>query len=310
VVVKAALLVLVSAIGAGGAFGQEVPTFKDAVSLVALNVIVTNRQQQFVSGLTAGNFAVYEDGVRQDVSYFAAGELPLDLAILLDTSSSMHDKLDTAQRAAIGLVSALRGDDRLLVVDIKEASTVAAPLSRDLESGKDAILRTSPRGGTAIYNGLYLTLKEMARQRRGEPGIRRQAIVLLSDGDDTTSLVAYDDVMDLAKESGISIYTIMIGSGLAAEQDLRRRHPSASKSDYGMKALAEETGARSFFTSDIGDLAGAFKSIGRELAHQYALGYTSKNQRRDGGYRRVMVRLVGRTDAQPRTRAGYVAPRG
>ncbi len=93
--------------------------------------------------------------------------------------------------------------------------------------------------------------------------------MLLSDGDDTTSLVAYDDVMELAKESGISIYTIMIGSGLAAEQDLRRWHPSASKSDFGMKALAQETGARSFFTSNIGALAGVYTSIGRELANQY-----------------------------------------
>ena len=306
---KIALLMLVSAIGTGAASGQSAPTFKSRVDLVALNVVVMNSRQQFVSGLTADSFAVYEDGVQQDLSFFAAAELPLDLAILLDTSASMHDKLATAQEAAIGFVSALGGDDRLLVVDIKDTSSIAAPLSHDVKAATQAILRTSARGGTAIYNGLYVTLREMARMRRGEGNMRRQAIVLLSDGDDTKSLVAYDDVMDLAKESGISIYTIMVGSQFT-DASIRRWHPSAAGSEYGMKALALETGARSFTTSEVGDLIDVYRSIGQELANQYALGYTPKNQQRDGAYRRVTVRILGRTDAQPRARAGYVAPRG
>ena len=309
VVVKVALLVLVSAIGTGGAFGQNSPTFKGTVDLVALNVVVMNRQQQFVSGLAAGNFAVYEDGVQQDLSYFAAGELPLDLAILLDTSASMAGKLSTAQKAAVGFLSALRPVDRLLVVDIKDSSRIAAPLSHDLQAARDAILATAAHGGTAIYNGLYLTLREMARMRRDETDMRRQAVVLLSDGDDTTSLVAYEDVMELAKQSGLAIYTIRLGSNLPGDVGLRRWHPTASKSEYGMKALAQETGARSFAAAGTGDLAGVYASIGRELANQYALGYSSTNQRRDGGYRRVMVRIVDRVDAQPRTRAGYLAAR-
>jgi VWFA-related protein len=139
--------------------------------------------------------------------------------------------------------------------------------------------------------------------------MRRQAIVLLSDGDDTKSIVAHEDVMDLAKELGISIYTITIESP-GAYGGGRSWHPLASKSAYGMKELAQETGARSFVTSDIDELAGVYTSIGRELANQYALGYTPKNQLRDGGYRRVVVRIVDRADAQPRTRAGYIAPRG
>lgn len=306
---KLALLMLVSAIGTGAAFGQGSPTFKSGVDLVALNVVVMNSRQQFVSGLTADSFAVYEDGVQQDLSFFAADELPLDLAILLDTSASMHDKLATAQEAAIGFVSALGGGDRLLVVDIKDTSSIAAPLSHDVQAATQAILRTSARGGTAIYNGLYVTLREMARMRHDEGNMRRQAIVLLSDGDDTKSLVAYDDVMELAKESGISIYTIMVGAQFT-DASIRRWHPSAAGSEYGMKALARETGARSFTTSEVGDLIDVYRSIGQELANQYALGYTPKNQRRDGAYRRVTVRILGRTDAQPRARAGYVAPRG
>ena len=307
-VVKVAALVVLSALGTTGVLGQErTATFKGAVDLVALNVVVVDGRQQFVSGLTAENFAIYEDGIQQDVSFFAADELPLDLAMLLDTSASMQIKLPTAQQAAIRFASALRPIDRLLVVDVKETTSILTPLSHDLKAAKDAILSTFAQGGTALYNGLYTTLKELAGQRRGETEMRRQAIVILSDGDDTSSLVSFDDVMELAKQSGISIYTIMLGSGSASTA--AEKGERASRSEYGMKALAQETGARSFVALEVGDLAGVYKSIGNELASQYALGYTSNNQRRDGAFRRVVVRLIDRAGARPRTRSGYFAPR-
>ena len=312
---RAVVIATLWVIGTTGLAGHDDPatlksdaTFKSRIDLVALNVVVVNSRQQFVSGLTANDFAVYEDGVRQDLSYFSSGEVPLDLAILLDTSSSMHDKLATAQQAAIGFISMMRPSDRLLVIDIKDSSKVLAPLSPDRKAAQEAILETSASGATALYNGLYLTLREMAKQRRAETDVRRQAVVLLSDGDDTSSLVSFDDVMELAKQSGISIYTIMLSSAVDVQFD-RRRDAYASKSAFGMKSLALETGARSFPALQIGDLAGAYKSIGHELTNQYAIGYTSTNQRRDGTYRRVVVRVVDRANAEPRTRAGYLAPR-
>lgn len=307
---KTLVFVILCAAGTTGVFCQDNPaTFKGGIDLVALNVVVVDPRQQFVSGLTAGNFAIYEDGVQQDVSFFAAAEIPLDLAILLDTSSSMHAKLATAQEAAVGFVAALRPVDRLLVMDIKDSARVLSPLSHDLDTAISAIRGTSAAGNTAIYNGLYLTLKEMARQKQPGRNVRRQALVLLSDGDDTTSLVAYDDVMALARQTGISIYTIMLRSS-QFDSDSARRNAQASKSEYGMKALAQETGGRSFLALQINDLAGAYKAIGEELASQYAIGYMPTNQRRDGAYRRVNVRIVDRANAQPRTRAGYLAPRG
>ena len=307
--VKAAALVLLSVLGTTGVLGQErTATFKGAVDLVALNVVVVDGRQQFVSGLTAENFSIYEDGVQQDVSFFAADELPLDLAMLLDTSASMHSTLATAQQAAVRFTSALRPIDRLLVVDVKETSSILAPLSHDLTAAKDAILSTSAQGSTALSNGIYTTLKEMARQRRAETEMRRQAIVILSDGDDTSSVVAFDDVMELAKQSGISIYTIRLSSSAVSATTARGKGELASRSEYGMKALAQETGARSFVALEVGDLADVYQSIGSELASQYALGYTSNNQRRDGAFCRVVVRLLDRAGARPRTRSGYFAP--
>lgn len=283
-------------------------TFRSHVDVVALNVVVTDGSEKFVTGLRPDDFAVYEDGVQQDLSFFGASDLPLDLAILIDTSASMTGKLSTAQQAAIGFMSTLRPRDRAIIVDIKDASRIASPLGDDLDGARKAVLATTPGGGTALYNGTYLALKEMTRERGGSSDVRRQALVVLSDGADTSSLVSFDDVMDLAKRSGISIYTISLRSKAELMRASRQGHTYFSNSDYSMKALAQETGARAFFPSDISELSGVYASIAQELSTQYALGYTSKNPRADGTYRRVIVR-VDRPETRTRTRNGYLASR-
>jgi Ca-activated chloride channel homolog len=282
--------------------------FRSGVDLVALNVVVTDGQR-FVSGLRSENFTVFEDGIQQDVSYFAATAVPLDLALLLDTSASMTDKIATVQQAASGFASTMRAEDRAMVVDIKDATRIIQPLTNQVPAVLTAIRSTTPRGGTGLYNGLYLTLKELVKERRGNEDVRRQAIVVFSDGDDTASLVSFDDVMDVAKQAGIAIYTITLKSRFAVQQASANGRRYFSQSEYSMKALAQETGARAFFPLEITELAGVYGSIGEELASQYALGYTPKNPRRDGSFRRVIVRVADRPGVQVRTRSGYTAPR-
>lgn len=286
-----------------------IPIFKSGIDLVALSVVVTDGQQKPVNGLTADKFAVFEDGVQQELTFFATSQVPLDLALLLDTSASMTDKMKTMQEAAVGFASTLRDGDRVTVVDIKDSVKVVHPLDGDVESARAAIKATTARGGTAIYNALYMTLKEMSKQRKATEEVRRQAIAVLSDGDDTASLVSFDDVMDLAKQAGVSIYTITLKSDIDIRQAGTGGKRYFSNADFSMRSLAQETGARAFFPTGIGELAGVYDSIAQELANQYALGYTSKNPKRDGAYRRVIVQLVDQPGARTRTRAGYMSPR-
>lgn len=185
--------------------GVGTPAFRSGVDLVALNVVVTDESGRFVPGLPAEAFAVFEDGVQQDLSFFAATAVPLDLAILLDTSASMTEKLETAQQAAGGFLDALRPGDRVTIVDIKDATRVLRPLTGDVESARRAIAATVARGGTALYNGIYTTLKELAREQLAATEVRRQAIVVLSDGEDTGSLVSFDDVRAASRETGVAI---------------------------------------------------------------------------------------------------------
>jgi Ca-activated chloride channel family protein len=243
------------------------------------------------------------------VSFFGASGVPLDLAILLDTSASMTGKMAIVQQAASGFLATLRAGDRTMIVDIKDATKVLFPLGDDFGGARAAIMTTVPQGGTALYNGAYMTLKELVKQRRVNTEVRRQAIVVLTDGDDTASLISYDDLMDLAKQSGIAIYTITLRSKFLVTQATQRGHSYFSQSEYGMKALAQETGARSFFPMDANELHGVYSAIAQELATQYALGYSSKNPKIDGAYRRVIVRVTDRPGVQTRTRAGYLAAR-
>jgi len=277
-------------------------TFRSGVDLVSLNVIVTDNHDKFVTGLSQQDFSVFEDGIQQDVSFFAAANVPLDLAILLDASASMSDKMATVQQAAIGFASQLRAGDRVTVVGIKDSARTLHELDGDVQGAGEAIRHTSASGGTALYNALYTTIRQMQKVHAADGEVRRQAIALFTDGDDTTSLVTFDDLLVLAKQAGIAIYTIALKSPYPQVGLTSQKH--FSESEFAMKSLAQETGARSFFPSDISQLAGVYSLITQELSNQYALGYTSNNPRPDGAFRRILVR-VDEPNVRTRTRSGY-----
>lgn len=286
------------------------PVFKSGVELVGLSVIVTDKHERYVSGLDRGDFQVFEDGVQQDLSFFANGDAPLDLAILLDTSASMGDKIEIVREAAIGFARHLHPQDRAAVIAFHNTVDVAQPLTGNAAALDGAISRTTAQGATALYNAVYVALKDLARQAKQLAEVRRQAIVVLSDGQDTASLISFDDVLDLSRRSGVAIYAISLKSTHEARR-IRTgvSRPFFSVADYEMNTLARETGARSYFPLEIAELKKVYGAIADELSSQYSIGYVSRNVRQDGKFRRVVVRLSSRPDAQLRTRTGYFAPR-
>jgi VWFA-related protein len=283
------------------------PTFRSGIELVALNVTVTDAHKRHITNLGETDFQVFEDGVLQDVAFFAVGKVPLDLAVLLDTSASMADVLSLVQAAATGFVSTLGPSDRGLVMTFNDSARVVQGWTSERTALVGAIGGVSSRGGTSLYNALYVALKEFARMPRGNDEVRGQAMVVLSDGEDTASLVGFDEVLTLAKRSGVSIYTISLRNRSAATELLGSARRFFSEADYSMRTLARETGALSFFPAELRELSGVYGSIAEELATQYSMGYTPKNQRVSLDFRRVLVRIPTRPDARARTRTGYLA---
>jgi Ca-activated chloride channel homolog len=286
----------------------QAPTFRSGASLVALNITVTDAEKKYVTGLKPEDFAVFEDGVQQNVQFFEARQVPVDLIVLLDASSSMSDKMSVVHEAALGFLKTLRDDDRGAVVTFSDGVNVAQPLTGDRELLEAAIRRTEPRGATALYNALYVSLKQFGRAAQEAGDVRRQAIAVLSDGEDTSSLVGFEDVMALARKSGVGVYTIGLQSKYAAMRAGGagpRRY--FSESEYSLKTLATETGAQSFFPNAVSELKSIYASIAQELSAQYSVGYAPSNTRTDGRFRRIVVRINSRPELRPRARTGYLA---
>jgi Ca-activated chloride channel family protein len=280
---------------------SQQPTFRSGIDVVSLNVTVTDGGKAFVTDLNRGDFQVYEDGVLQDLTYFTRTATPISLSLLVDTSASMEDKLSTAQAAAIGFVKRLRPEDQAQVVDFDNRVTILQNFTTDQAALEGAIRKTTANGSTSLYNAIYIALKELKKVRAtSTEDLHRQAIVVLSDGEDTSSLVPFEEVLELAKRSEVAIYTI----ALRQKENVGR---GFNEADFVLKQFASETGGRSFYPQTPAELAAIYGQINEELESQYLLAYSSRNVKRDGKWRRIVVRTT-RASAVPRTKQGYYGP--
>lgn len=285
------------------------PRFRSATELVGLNVTVIGQNLKPVAGLAADQFQVFEDGVQQELKFFSPGELPLDVIILLDTSASMTGSMDLIQRAATRFARSLRGNDRAAVMGISGGLRVLQTFTGDLAAVEQAIRSTRPAGKTPLYASIYTALSELAKDRRTADTPRRQAIVVLSDGQDTSSTFSFDELLVEIRRSAVPIYTIAPRPSNMTKA--MREHfygESTALADFEMKKLAMETGGRSFFPISLADLTGIYDDISSELAHQYSIGYQSSNPDRNGAFRRIALKILA-PGLTWRARAGYVAGR-
>jgi Ca-activated chloride channel family protein len=219
----------------------------------------------------------------------------------MDTSASMDTKLATAQEAAIGFVKRLRPQDLAQIVDFDSRMSILQNFTADQAQLQAAIQRTTANGSTSLYNAVYIALKELKKaQTKTAEDLHRQAIVVLSDGEDTSSLVPFEEVLELAKRSDVAVYCI----GLRGKDAVGR---GFNEADFVLKQFAQETGGRTFFPQSVTELAGIYSQINAELESQYLIAYSSRNPKHDGQWRRIIVR-TDRPSAVPRTKQGYYGP--
>lgn len=304
IVVLAALLAVAGLTAAAQQDDPDaaLPSFRAGVDVVSLNVTVTDADSRFVTDLEQENFQIFEDGVLQEITFFSRARLPIALSLLIDTSASMDKRMRTAQEAAIGFSRSLGTDDLAEIIDFDGRVEILQGFTNDLELLGDAIRQTSAGGSTSLYNALYVALKGLSKAPLRASEVRRQAIVVLSDGEDTSSLITFEEVLELAKRSETGIYTI----GLQEEDDDRA---GFSEADFVLRQLAYETGGRAFFPEDVNDLPAIYGQISDEISSQYTVGYISANPLRNGQWRQTVVR-VDRERVRARTKQGYYAPTG
>src|SRR5688572_7079738 len=276
--------------------------FRAGIELVSLNVTVVDSQGRYVTDLDQADFSVFEDGSKQELSFFNRTNLPIALSLLIDSSASMEQRMEHAQEAAIGFAKRIRAQDLAQVVDFDSRVEIKLGFTNKVDELESAIRTTAAGGSTALHNAVYISLKELAKVKAKNPDeIRRQAIVVLSDGEDTSSLVSFEEVLELAKRSETAIYTI----GLQPRETSALR--GFREAEFVLRQLAQETGGRAFFAQRIEDLKDVYSQIADELSSQYSIGYASKNPKRDGTFRRLVVQ-VGRPNTTARTKRGYYGP--
>ena len=221
---------------------------------MSLNVTVTDGMNRFVTDLELPEFSVFEDGVKQDVTFFNRRQQPIALSLLLDTSASMEQHLPMLQAAATNFVKRLKPSDIAQVIDFDSRVEIRQGFTANQADLEAAIQQTVAGGSTSLHNAIYIALRELRKVKAvAEEDVRRQALIVFSDGEDTSSLVSFDEVLDLAKRSETSIYTIALRGADTQSKGFR-------EAEFVLRSLAQETGGRAFFPLKIDDLAGSLRA--------------------------------------------------
>jgi Ca-activated chloride channel homolog len=280
---------------------RQGPSFRAGIDVVSLTVTVTDAANRFVTDLDRPDFSVFEDGAKQEITFFNRRQQPIALSLLLDSSASMEQHLPTLQAAATNFAKRLKSTDLAQVIDFDSRVEIRQAFTSNQADLEAAIQQTVAGGSTSLYNAVYIALRELRKVRAvTEEDLRRQALIVFSDGEDTSSLVSFEEVLDLAKRSETAIYAIALRGADNTAKGFR-------EAEFVLRSLARETGGHAFFPIKIEDLSGVYAQIADELASQYTIGYTSTNPRRDGAWRRLAVH-VSRPNITPRTKNGYYAP--
>lgn len=319
----ARLLVVICLVNAGpqSAGGQQTAPPSDAqkirVEVTLVNVAATVRAgSQYLSDLTVEDFEIYEDGVRQQITHFSAGEeAPATLALAVDTSRSQEYVFETQRNAAIELVQRAVKPGRkalLLTFDLDVVLVQGATSDTDLLVSKLNEVRVSSgmsrrfsrrpaRGGTHLLDAVYAATRKLSSEQT------RKAIVLFSDGIEDGSVDDPKKVAEEAVRQDVAVYAIrIVNPGYYGLPFSRRSEWALQAGSKQLKELADSTGGVAFITNDRKEIPGAVEQILLELRNQYWLAYRPADQAHDGKFRKIEVK-VNRPDAKVRARRGYYA---
>ena len=257
------------------------------------------------------DFAVYEDGVRQDISFFASAESPFDLVLLLDLSASTADKIGLIKKSAVRFVDAARPNDRIAIVTFTAEVQVIATLTSDRLALKKNIERMEkPRGGTNFWDAMRFVLEHLLGQSRAEH--RRSAVVVMTDGVDNAlveifgvgSRTTFEELMEIVRRSDSIILPIYLDTEKEANPHINPTGAYATARRQ-LAMLAEESGNQVYRARKVKDLEGVYEQVIRDLSTVYSIGYRPTNTARNGSWRNVSVQLAGHSDLAVKTRRGY-----
>ncbi len=269
-----------------------------STELVSLTVTVMDKQGRYVPGLDRGAFAVYEDDMRQEISFFSDRDAPASVGVVFDVSGSMRgERIIRARDALDRFIQTSHPEDEYSLISFNGAARLLLERTRDSEALLAQFGHINPQGNTALYDAVAFGLDALAHGRYA-----KRALIVISDGEDNHSRSTFNQVKRKLQESGVTTYTILIG-------------PMLPRSNSGMimDQLATTSGGKSFFPGNAEAMSEAFERIALELRRQYSVGYAPSNITNDGRWRRLKVAVTppaGSPRLIVRSRKGYYAGAG
>jgi Ca-activated chloride channel homolog len=269
--------------------------FRSDSRLVVLHATVLDADGRLVTNLPQSAFHVFENGVEQGIKVFRREDAPVSISLVIDDSGSMTNKRDRVAAAALALLDASHPDDEACVVHFNEKAYLDLDFTHDHKAIGDALVKYDSHGTTAMRDAVRLAIEHMWRKAAED----KKVIILITDGEDNTSLIGQDYIIKDAQQSGVIIYAI----GILNEIDDEQTH----RAQRDLDGLTQATGGRSYYLKDSSEASQTALDIARNIRNQYTLAYSPPNQVLDGMFRRILVKVTGTTPLTVITRAGYWA---
>ena len=273
--------------------------FRSDTRVVDLHATVIDKGGHLVTNLPREAFTVYENSVQQMIRSFKREDVPVSMGLVVDNSGSMRDKRAKVEAAALTLVKDSNPEDEVFVVNFNDEAFNDLPhgkdFTNDIKEMEEALTRIDSRGGTAMRDAIRMSIDHLKEKAHKD----KKVLVVVTDGNDNSSLVSLENLVKASQQSGVLIYSV----GLLSEEERRE----AKRAERALQALAEATGGETFFPKDVSEVERIAHQVARNIRNQYSIVYTPANQAMDGTFRQIKVTAKGPGSPTVRTRSGYYA---
>jgi VWFA-related protein len=290
---------------AAGLSAQMPPTaqeadavFRSDTRIVVCHTTVADKTGHLVTTLPQSAFTVYENKVKQEIRRFRREDVPVSLGLVIDNSGSMRNKLDQVKAAALALVKDSNPDDEVFVVNFNDTAYLDNPKDKDFTNDitelQAALARIDARGGTAMRDAIAMSIQHLKKAHRD-----KKVLVVITDGNDNSSIASLEKILRDSHQSGVLIY----GVGLLAEEE----HGEAGRARKALKGLAKATGGNTFFPTETAEVDAIAHRVAKDIRSQYIIEYSPLNSAMDGTFRAIKVAVKAAGNPNVRTRSGYYA---
>ena len=278
---------------------QEEPTvFHADTRIVVCHTTVVDKNGHLVTTLPRSAFTVFENKVKQDIRKFKSEDVPVSLGLVIDNSGSMRNKLQKVEAAALALVKASNHDDEVFIVNFNDTAYLDNPKDKDFTNDigelEQALKRIDARGGTAMRDAIQMSIDHLKKGHRD-----KKVLVIITDGNDNSSVINMERIMKNAHQSDVLIY----GVGLLTEEE----HREAARAKRALNDLAEATGGKTFFPKDLEEVDAIASQVAHDIRSQYTIEYSPTNSAMDGTFRAIHIAVKASGNPAVRTRSGYYA---